>query len=261
MRFVIYTCLVGNYDRLSQPLAIDDRYDYICFSDNIKETTVGIWKIRNIPFRCKNKTRLSRYAKLLPHRVLSDYDYSIYIDANIIIKDNEFYKRIEASISNGSLIAQVNHAVPFWDCVYEDIYHAYRVRKVSFLPAYKQYRHLKKEGMPSHYGLFENNIILRKHNEPLVKQISEEWWRDYMKYSKRDQFSLMYIYWKNNYMPDLLFGKDECARNVHFLDCNYHDVKTFNEKTASGHRVSYYDRLRNVCHRISFHFLRHLLRE
>ena len=259
MRVVIYTCLVGKYDSLAQPLSVDAHYDYICFSDSIKETTIGIWKIREIPFKCKDKTRLSRYAKLLPHRVLADYDYSIYVDANITIRDKEFYRRIETSISNGSLIAQVNHVTPFWDCVYEDIYHAYRVRKVSFVSAYRQYRHLKKEGMPRHYGLYENNIIFRKHNDSTVKHISEEWWREYMSYSKRDQFSLMYIYWKNKYMPDLLFGKDECARNVSFLECNYHDAKTFNEKIKSGHHVSYYDRMINVFHKISFRMLRHLL--
>ncbi len=250
MRIAIYTCLVGDYDNIAQPLSIDERYDYICFSDSIKENSIGIWEIREIPFKCKDKTRLSRYVKLLPHRVLADYDYSIYIDANITIRDKEFYRRIENSISKGSLIAQVNH--PFWDCVYEDIYHAYRLSKVSFVSAYRQYRHLKKEGMPRHYGLFENNIIFRKHNDPLVKHISEEWWREYMRYSKRDQFSLMYIYWKNSYMPDLLLGKDECARNVDFLDYYYHVVKTFNQKIASGHHVSYYERLKNVCHRISY---------
>ena len=38
---VIYTCLVGNYDVLRQPLAIDESYDYICFSNDIKEERVG----------------------------------------------------------------------------------------------------------------------------------------------------------------------------------------------------------------------------
>ena len=38
---VIYTCLVGNYDVLRQPLAIDESYDYICFSNDIKELESG----------------------------------------------------------------------------------------------------------------------------------------------------------------------------------------------------------------------------
>ena len=82
---VIYTCLVGNYDVLRQPLAIDESYDYICFSNDIKEERVGVWQIRPIPFKHKDKARLSRYVKILPHRALEDYEWSLWMDANIQI--------------------------------------------------------------------------------------------------------------------------------------------------------------------------------
>ena len=88
---VIYTCLVGNYDVLRQPLAIDESYDYICFSNDIKEERVGVWQIRPIPFKHKDKARLSRYVKILPHRALEDYEWSLWMDANIQITKKEFY--------------------------------------------------------------------------------------------------------------------------------------------------------------------------
>ncbi|MCD7978378.1 MAG: DUF616 domain-containing protein, partial [Tannerellaceae bacterium] len=80
---VIYTCLVGNYDSLSQPGIVCEEFDYICFSNNIKEQKIGVWQIRPIPFFHGNKTRLSRYVKLNPHIVLPNYIYSLWIDANI----------------------------------------------------------------------------------------------------------------------------------------------------------------------------------
>ena len=34
---VIYTAMVGGYDEIMQPLVVDDRFDYILFSNDIKE--------------------------------------------------------------------------------------------------------------------------------------------------------------------------------------------------------------------------------
>lgn len=246
---VIYTCVVGGYDNLLQPLAIDDTYDYICFSNDIKEAKIGVWNIRDIPFECDDNILLSRYSKLLPHEVLGDYDYSVWIDANIQVTNGDFYKIIDSKISTGGKIFQVNHIFPPCDCAYEEVKYAYMLVRCSFLDAARQCIHLKKEGFPHHWGLFENNIILRKHNDPLVRKISVEWWQELCKYAKRDQFSLMYVYWKNNYRPELLFSPDQNARNVDFLEWNHHSILP---KKSLNYRVK--RRLRSVFKYILFLF-------
>lgn len=221
---VIYTCLVGDYDLLQQPLAIDDSYDYICFSNDINEERVGIWQIRPIPFECKDKARLSRYVKLLPHRVLTDCEWSLWMDANIQITDKEFYTVLDNKIAEGGKIYQVTHCLPPCDCIYEEIKFAYLCGLSGFNKTVLQYWHLKKEGFPTHWGLFENNIILRKSLDPIVIKVSEEWWTEFMKFTKRDQFNLMYVYWKNNFMPGLLLPSDRNTRNVEFLNWSPHSV-------------------------------------
>ena len=223
MKKVIYTILVGKYDDLLQPLAIDKSFDYICFSNDFSEKTIGVWNIRKIPFSDADNTRVSRYAKLLPHKVLEEYDYSLYIDANIQITGSEFYRFVNQRILEGVLIAQVPNI--FRDCIYKDIEIAYRRRKVNLRGAMRQYGHLKQEGFPEHFGLFENNVLLRKHNDPSVVDMSEAWWKEYCDYTHRDQFSLMYVYWKKNYMPDYLLGEGKNARNVTFLQLTPHPKK------------------------------------
>lgn len=226
MKKVIYTILVGKYDDLLQPLAVDESFDYICFSNDFSEKTIGVWSIREIPFSDADDTRVSRYAKLLPHKVLEEYDYSLYIDANIQITGSEFYRFVNQRILEGVLVAQVPNI--FRDCIYKDIEIAYRRRKVDLRGAKKQYGHLKQEGFPEHFGLFENNVLLRKHNDPSVVDMSEAWWKEYCDYTHRDQFSLMYVYWKKNYMPDYLLGEGKNARNVTFLKLTPHPKeKTF----------------------------------
>ena len=227
---VIYTCIVGNYDELRQPLLVDKSFDYICFSNDIKDNKVGVWKILPIPLSCNDKVRLSRYVKLLPHMVLKDYEWSLWMDANIQITGREMYEILESKMRGGGKIFQVNHCLPMCDCVYDDMKFAYRNGKCGFFETLWQYRHLSKQGFPKHWGLYENNIILRKHNDPKVITISELWWAEFSRYVKRDQFSLMYVYWEQNFRPDLLLENDKCSRNVSFLNWQYHkqDVKKLN---------------------------------
>lgn len=236
---VIYTCLVGNYDVLRQPLVVDETFDYICFSNDIKEDRVGVWQIRPIPFEHKDNARLSRYVKLMPHKALEDYEWSLWMDANIQITGKELYSIVDDKIAEGNKIYQVTHCLPPCDCIYEEIKTAYLCGRSGFCKTFRQYWHLKRNKFPKHWGLFENNFILRKHNDTLVKKISEEWWTEFMKYTKRDQFNLMYIYWKNNFMPGLFLPPDRNTRNVDFMKYRQH---TTQQEFSLGYRIKYHIR-------------------
>lgn len=215
MKKVIYTCIVGDYDELHQPTVVDDSFDFICFSNDIKEEQQGVWRIRPIPFHCEDKTRLSRYVKILPHKALPDYDWSLWIDANIGIIGKELYASVNAMIDSGSQIAQVPHLER--DCVYEEIAKCYADERISLKDALKQKRHLHSEGFPRGFGMMENNLILRKHNDPDMIRISDGWWKEYSSYSIRDQLSLMPVYWKEGLYPALLLGEGKSTRNVSFF--------------------------------------------
>jgi hypothetical protein len=237
---VIYTCLVGNHDILRQPRCIYKDFDYICFSNNISVTNVGVWKIRKIPYDHPDKRRLSRYVKLKPHIVLSDYQYSLWIDANIDIVNDDIRHRIEELITLNSKIAQVQHVAR--DCIYDDIIECIRLANENIHMLYKQYKFLVAENYPTHYGLFENNVIYRQHNDSLVIEISKKWWELYMKFSKRDQLSLCYIYWKLDFEPDLLLPARINARNFTGL------------KLYDHHQLSLYERiiskLKRICNEL-----------
>lgn len=214
---VIYTVLVGGYDNLMQPKVIDDSFDYICFTDKSSQAKLGVWEVKPIDYSDAggDNTRTSRFPKLQPHKVLAEYDYSLYMDANIQIVSGEFYEVVNKRIAEGVLIAQVPN--PFRKCIYQDIRIAYRLGKVTLSEARRQYRHLREEGFPHNYGLYENNVILRRHNAPQVVSVSDGWWAEYNTYSHRDQFSLMYVYWKQGFMPEYLFDDVHNARNTSCL--------------------------------------------
>lgn len=250
---VIYTCLTGNYDTLKQPLVVDDKFDYICFSNDISSTDVGIWKIVKIPYHAEDKLMESRFVKLQPHEVLKRYEYSVWIDANIQILTESFYDRIKELINKNCLIAQVNHSFPFRDCIYEEIGACIEKGRISLLDGLRQFQELKRQKFPKHFGLFENNLILRKHNDKKVVQISNLWWNNFLSGAKRDQFSLMPIYWKVGFLPELIFPKDKCTRNVDCLACIGHKKKW---TPTLSNKFAYW---RDLFNKILFDFLIRLL--
>ena len=88
-RKVIFTCLTGGYDRLEQPAAVAPDWDYVCFTDTDGQD--GVWRLRKIPVDSPDPVVRSRFPKILPDRVLPEYDYSVYMDANLCITGEEFY--------------------------------------------------------------------------------------------------------------------------------------------------------------------------
>ena len=78
-RRVIYTSVTGNYDALPQPLVVNPNYDYICVTDYEKEQADGVWRFMKNPNRNVDLKRRSVWARLHPHLLFKDYDYSLYI--------------------------------------------------------------------------------------------------------------------------------------------------------------------------------------
>ena len=100
MKIALYTVLTGNYDALAQPKVIDERFDYFCFSNDIPKSHIGIWEIRKFDGAFPSKQIESRYPKMHPWEVLPEYDYSVYMDANIRIETADFYERVMQKIAD-----------------------------------------------------------------------------------------------------------------------------------------------------------------
>ncbi|PTN02884.1 uncharacterized protein DUF616 [Mangrovibacterium marinum] len=196
MKKVIYTCLTGNYDALQNPKYIMEGWDYICFTDTPdKHTSNNIWQYRQIPSKVKDNLRRSRYVKLKPHEVLQEYNISVYIDSNITILDNKLEERIDQLLKLNSKISIAKH--PERNCIYKEGEVCIRERLDRKRTITKQLRYLNEQKFPKHFGLYENNIIFRQHNDPQIVTLGNEWWNLYLNYSKRDQLSLAYLLWQN----------------------------------------------------------------
>ena len=238
IRKVIYTSVTGKYDSLVQPVCVRPDFDYVCLTDVIEKQSKGVWQFKKNPNENEDLKRRSVWARLHPHLLFREYDYSLYIDGNVQILNSKFYDYVDKAIERGVLIAQVPH--PTRDCIYQELEQCLNVRKVTPWQ-YIQHRELyRKSGLPHHWGLYENNVILRKHNDAKVINISELWWTEYSKISNRDQLSLMLVYWKQQFRPEILLEEGENTRNSTVIGCVHHKVVTTKKNSNLWRRLCLY---------------------
>ena len=216
-RCVIYTSLTGGVDNLPVYDVLDSRFDYVCFSDDYPAgSRVGQWEIRPIPvWRRKNNVLRSRFAKLQPHRLLGDYEWSVWLDANVIVTGAGFYDIVDPAMRGDKLWCGVRH--PWRDCAYDEARACLVHGKAGYFGVRRAMSYLHSHGHPRHYGLFENNLILRCHNDPAVVAIDNEWWRLFRRCAQRDQLSLFHVFRTHSFAPGLLLEPEQCTRNVPFL--------------------------------------------
>ena len=191
---IIYTTIFGGYDDVTKPKLSSD-WDWKCFSE---ENSVPLYS---------DNTRNAKKFKVLPHRYLKDYEYSIFIDGNMHVVGNvdELIEKY-LSDSNIAFFDHKNNVMDPRDCIYDEYNAIINLGKNDPNQKYKddpqvmynQVKRYQDEGYPSHNGLITGMVILRRHNEKDCVRVMEDWWTEIKYGSKRDQLSFNYVAWKNN---------------------------------------------------------------
>jgi len=192
---VIYTVITGGYDNLIEQPQIKG-YDYVCFTDNT-ELKSDIWTFRKIPEELKGLSfvKQQRAIKILTHKYLPEYDFSVYIDGNVqVVGDVNTYIKENCPKTKGYIFIGKH---PDRDCIFDEAKACIYARKDDAHKIADQVIEYHKEGMPLHYGLTQTCIIFRYHNNENCKRLMELWWDEVREKSHRDQLSLYYCLWKD----------------------------------------------------------------
>ena len=216
-RYVIYTAIVGGYDEIRQPLVIDDRFDYIIFSDVVSEEKFGVWQVRQIPHIEGTNKLKSGYAKCQIYELLGTYEASLWIDGNIQIATQYVYDRFVELLDRGVEWASIKH--PDQHCTYDEICAIVDLRWVLDSQVIDWYSQLRKRNFPDDWGLYETNVLFRRHNSK-VYSVCEIWWNTLLQKIRRDQFSVMYALWIVKPEMDFFLPEKECPR-VGSVNFNY----------------------------------------
>ena len=204
---VIYTCIVGGYDDLIQPMHIDQDSDYVCFTDSdklLESESIGVWKIRPIATVENTPSLTNRWHKTKPHILFPEYSESIYIDGNVNFLSDFLFEEIRRR--------KIDLLVPMHfsrECILQEVETIISLGLVNK----EQSQNLgdlietaKSEGFPANWGLTENNVLFRKHNEPSIIALMEDWWWHIEHVAPRDQGHFMYLLWKHGFSyHDIVF--------------------------------------------------------
>jgi hypothetical protein len=209
---IIYTAIFGDNHYLHDPEVISNEYDYICFTDSDQYSS-SVWEIKKVTPLYSHGGLNNRKYKVLPHRYLSEYEFSIYIDGDLkIINDlgklaDDFIK-FPLSVLDHSLCGiNSTGTLNTRNCIYDEANfikwlgdnHPRKHYKDNIQTIFKQMEKYKFENYPYKNGLARTSVIMRNHNDPQVIQIMEDWWLELKYWSKRDQLSFPYVCWKNNF--------------------------------------------------------------
>lgn len=225
-KIVVYTAIFGKKDDLITPSYIPPGVDFICFTDQPFRSR--IWQVRKVdPPVPGDMTRSARQYKILPHKYLPEYETSIWIDGNVLIRGD--ITNLSKEYLKGTNLAVFDHATALAMPLVTLKEHEERLLAMEAVGKHQENAELVKQqgvhyrslGYPDTDGLAWTLVLLRRHNEPDVVSAMEMWWKELLEWSKRDQMSFNYVAWKMglkfNYIP--LDGADNLymKRLNHYL--------------------------------------------
>ncbi len=208
----IYTTLFGDIDQLSSVSDPVPGVDYICFTDRPREAT-GWKQVITDPQQATNNLN-AKVFKILPHKYLAEYEYSMFVDANTVFV-GRVAELIEICRAGGDFVMWSH---PTRDDAYVET--CAIIGHVRHGPdgLLDQLRHYADEGLPRHTSMFEASFIWRRHTQPAVQELMEAWWQEICRFTSRDQLSLSYLVWKTGMRPCLLSSRLGTSRdNIYFL--------------------------------------------
>ena len=197
-RIAVYTAVFSSYDDLLEPKFLPDNCDFFLFSDSVTIPEGSAWKARELPDSVQKKIQhfspveKNRYLKMHPDLLFPEYNYSLYLDGNLLLYTDptEYINRLS------------KYGVSFYThyrrhCVYEELQAVSAKHRMTEKQVQEVKRFLLDVGMPEKYGLLECPVIARRHHQPECKKLMAEWWELFRRFPYRDQVLLPYVLFKN----------------------------------------------------------------
>lgn len=198
MKIIIYTCANIAYDQIFSPVVRNPNMEYVLFSDR-RPLFVSGWSWRPMPSQAAGLTpgMANRFTKFFPYKIFPDADYSIYVDANILLI-GDIQPILDEFIASGADIGLFPHLQR--SDIYSEFEFAKQVKKIApedYAIGASQMQFYRGDGLPDSHTLTENAVIFRKHRNPELEKAMELWWHQMETYTKRDQLSLPYVLYKS----------------------------------------------------------------
>lgn len=202
---VIYTVITNKYDYLFPALVEQEGWDMVCFSDDAELKATG-WTVMPLPPLPElegleeDPVRAARMVKILPHRFLQEYEYSLYIDGNRVLAD-----KAEVFTGDGSEPLLCLQGVVVDPYAGVDKLLAEDEKEDLLLISEKKpldetsrgvlnaaCRRWRSGKLREYCGCPGTAMLGRRHNEEQVAAAMEVWAKEVLQGSELDEFALPY---------------------------------------------------------------------
>lgn len=189
-KLVVYTVLIGDKEELNDPLrlighgtATDLVIDFVCLTDDSSRTS-PTWRMETFADPLIPTEKLSRLPKARPDLFFPKHVRSLYIDNTVVFKRLPRSADFGAASFRGFRHPWRTHPIDEADIVAKS-----GLDEPGVVAA--QLRFYESRGLLSPVGsLTAGTVLMRKHNEPAVREFGRLWWEQVLLFSKRDQLSL-----------------------------------------------------------------------
>ncbi|MBY0407316.1 MAG: DUF616 domain-containing protein [Rickettsiales bacterium] len=193
---VVYTAITAGKDKLHEPAHTIPGVEYVCFTD--AAITSQVFTIRPLPFTEATPRLTARRLKLFAHTLFPNHEASLWLDGS---------KRIRRDLT--PLLAEMARspltfmAHPERTSVYAEAEACMRLGRDNAEAIAAQAAHYRAQGLPENSGLYETSVFFRRHTTAIA-DIMENWWRELLARSPRDQLSLPFVLWQAGITPQSL---------------------------------------------------------
>ena len=212
----VYTVITGKYDNLLEPEFIDDNWDYYCYTDNPEAICSSVWKKIQIQSDESSPILKQKQLKFKPYEYLSDYDYTIYVDGSILI--NGDIRSLINGYSRGCSMLCMPHPTRF--TLREEAEAIISLGKAESDKVYEQIKSYYDQGYKDDTVLISGGFLVRSNKDDKLNRVMDDWWKENLTYTTRDQLSFGYCCWKNDYEFDVM-NIDIC--NNEYIQLNNHN--------------------------------------
>jgi len=187
MKIAVVTAIFGGMDNPKPFPEQSIPCDYFCFTEENSPAPLP-----NLPDRLKAK-----YFKLQMHRVLPGYDYYVWIDGNIEVKNKEFVEFMTTNLLYGIAI-QRHHERETIEQEVEFILssdNVYLTQRYGNQPLRQEYEWYLSEEMPPDAPLYACNIFAMSNDDDYrgTPSFFDMWWQIVLQWSWFDQSAFSFL--------------------------------------------------------------------
>lgn len=199
---VVYTAIFGDRDELRDPpeAARTDGVQWVCFSDRPRASDV--WDVRVVESRFACPRLAAREYKLLPHVWFPDAPWSIWIDGCLQLLRNPLQLYAEL-ISPRHDLAAFPH--PERNCLFDEAEACRQLAMTDPVALNRQLALYRAAGLEVPTGLIATGLLIRRHTSACI-QLCEDWFREAVLFSARDQISFPYVAQRHGFRSLVIEG-------------------------------------------------------